>query len=157
MAGLGQVFNANDHESMGDFSPIPAGEYLAVITESAFKATKDGTGEYLQMKLEVIDGDYKGRNLFVRLNLVNKNPQAVEIAKRELATIGRATGVLVANDSAQFHDKPMMVKVGIKPGSGEYGPGNEVKGYSPFGVASGSNSTHSPATASLTTKKPWER
>jgi hypothetical protein len=42
-------FDANQVEPSSDFEPVPAGKYLAVITESEMKPTKAGTGHYLQL------------------------------------------------------------------------------------------------------------
>lgn len=43
------------------FDPIPAGKYLAVITETEMKDTKKGGGQYLQLTFQIIDGPFKGR------------------------------------------------------------------------------------------------
>ena len=40
-------FDANQVEPTGDFEPIPAGKYLAVITDSEMKPNKAGTGSLL--------------------------------------------------------------------------------------------------------------
>lgn len=121
-------FNAAEHEDVQDFTPIPAGEYLAVIVESEMKQNKAGTGNYLQLTFEVIEGEHKGRNLWARLNLINPNAVAVKIAQQELATICRAVGVLTPQDSAQLHDLPMRIKVKLtKRADGE--PTNEIAGY----------------------------
>ena len=120
-------------QAMDDFSPIPAGEYPAVITESEIKVTKDGQGQYLKLKIEIIEGEFQGRLIFTNLNLWNQNPKAAEIARRELATIAAATGKVGASDSAEFHNIPMIVKVAVEPGSGEYGPQNRIKMYSAYG------------------------
>ena len=61
MAAIGQNSNANEYESM-DFTPIPAGDYSAVITESEWKPTKKMDGQMLVMKVEVIDGQFKGQS-----------------------------------------------------------------------------------------------
>lgn len=134
MAALG-----NDYQNaklMDDFSPIPVGDYKAVITESEVKATKSGDGQYLNLKVEVIEGEYAGRILFVILNLWNPNPKAVEIANRELATIVAAVGKPGAQDSTELHNIPMTVTVGIQEGQGQYGPSNRIKNYKPYAAES---------------------
>jgi len=158
MANLGQTFNADQYEPLGSFEPIPAGDYIASILSSEFKLTKDGTGRYLELKFEVLDGDYKGRNLWARLNLENKNPKAVEIAQRELGTICRAVNRIHISDSAELHGIPMMVKVAVSPGSGGYGPSNDIKGYEATGGNAQAAPVQSPQTAApAPTKKPWEQ
>ena len=73
-------FNANEVEPALEFEAIPAGKYLAVITASEIKATQSGSGSYLELTFEVIEGEYRARKLWARLNLDNPNPVAVKIA-----------------------------------------------------------------------------
>jgi len=70
-------FDANTVEPSTGFDPIPAGKYPAVIIESEMKTTKSGTGRYLELTFEVIDGEYHGRKVWARLNLENPNSTAV--------------------------------------------------------------------------------
>lgn len=124
-------FNAEEIEPNAPRDPIPAGWYKAVITDSEEKPTKAQTGSYLQMTIEIIDGDYAGRKVFERLNLNNPNATAVEIAQRTLSSICRAAGVMTPRQSADLHDKTFMVKVKVKPGDANYRPGNEIDDYAP--------------------------
>ena len=55
----------------------------AVITESEMKANKAGTGSYLQLTFEIIEGPYKGRIFWARLNLDSPSATAVQIARGE--------------------------------------------------------------------------
>ena len=124
-------FDSNDVEPTGNFEPLPIGEFLVVISASEMKTTKNGKGKYLQLTYDVIsEGEYKGRKVFDRLNLVNETEQAQEIAQRSLSAICRCVGVLHPKNSEELHDKPMVIKVGIRPASGEYQASNVVKGYS---------------------------
>jgi hypothetical protein len=123
-------FNAREVEPTDDFSPLPAGRYPVVITESELKPNKAGTGSYLQFAFVVIDGDYKGRYLWARLNLIHPNNVAVDLARAELSAICRAVGVMEPSDSSDLHDLPLMVTVKCRkrPDDGEIT--NEIKGYS---------------------------
>ena len=85
-------FNANEVDPNFAFEPVPSGKYLAVITESEMKPTKSGTGSYLQFTFEILDGQFKGRKVWARLNLVNSNEMTVKIAQAELSAICRAVG-----------------------------------------------------------------
>lgn len=124
-------FDANNVEPSQSMDPIPAAWYKAVITESEEKPTKAQTGSYLQMTVEVIEGEHQGRKVFERLNLNNPNQMAVDIAQRTLSSICRAVGVMTPKNSADLHDKPFMVKVKVKPGDANYGPSNEISEYGP--------------------------
>jgi hypothetical protein len=124
-------FDASQVEPSKDLEPLPAGKYLAVITESEMKANKAGTGHYLQLTFEILDGPHKGRHLWARLNLGNPNATAVAIAQSELSAICRAVGVMRPGDSAELHDLPLVIHVQCRkrPDSGEIV--NEIKGYLP--------------------------
>jgi hypothetical protein len=157
-------FNANEIEPTGNFDPIPLGEYLMVISASEMKPTKNGEGQYLQLTYDVVEGEYSGRKVFDRLNLVNKNEQAQEIAQRSLSAICRCVGVLHPKNSEELHDKPLVVKVGIRAASGEFQASNVVKGYSRTDgkdlkeVTEGSAPTTAKASAAGEKKlKPWQK
>lgn len=157
-------FDANNVEPEGSFEPIPAGWHVAMITDSEMKGTKNGTGEYLQLRLDIIDGEHEGRVLFDRLNLINQNQTAVDIAQRQLSGICRAVGVMQPRDSSELHDKPLRVKVTIRPAGNGYDASNEIKSYEPAGGATATAApraaTARPAQAAaapaVASKKPWQ-
>ena len=126
-------FDANQVEPTTDFEPIPAGKYVAAIVASEMKPTKAGNGSYLELQFQVVDGEYKGRLLWARLNLDNPNQLAVKIARSELAAICKAVGVPAPNDSTELHDLPLQVKVGLKKRQDTGELTNEIKGYSKKG------------------------
>jgi len=124
-----QGFDANEVEPMDEFEPIPAGKYPAVITESEMKPTKSGTGSYLELVFQIIEGEYKGRLLWSRLNLDNPNDLAVKIAQGELSAICRAVGVMQPKDSIELHNLPLIVSVKCKKREDTGEIVNEIKGY----------------------------
>ncbi len=144
-------FDADSVEPMDDFEPIPAGKYVAAITDSELKPTKAGTGEYLQLQFEIIEGEYARRLLWARLNLDNPNPKAVMMAKSELAAICRAIGVPRPTDSSDLHNLPLQIHVRVKrrPDSGELT--NEIKGYAPR------ESQQGKPLQATSTDAPWRR
>jgi hypothetical protein len=146
-------FDANQVEPSSDFDPIPAGKYPAVITDSEMKANKAGTGHYLQLTFQVLDGPYKNRKLWTRLNLDNPNAQAVQIARAELSAICRAVGVLAPGDSVELHDLPLVIHVKCvkRADTGELT--NEIKGYARK-EAPASAATAQPSANST---PPWRR
>lgn len=122
-------FNATNISHSQVFTPLPAGDYPAIITESEVKPTKDGQGQYLQLKLQIQGGEFSGRTLFDRLNLWNNNQQAQEIAQRTLSAICHAVGILQVGDSQELHNRPLIATVKVKPAQGNYDASNEIKGY----------------------------
>jgi hypothetical protein len=127
MAHLGG-FDASQVDPTNNFAPVPDGDYPVVITESEFKDTKNGRGQYLQLVLEVIDGPMKGRKIWDRLNLINDNKTAVEIAQKALSQICHAVGPLQPQDSSELHGKPLKATVVVSESPG-YAPSNDVKEY----------------------------
>lgn len=146
-------FNANQVEPSQDFEPIPAGKYLAVITESEMKPTKNGGGQYLQLTFQVLDGPYKGRCVWARLNLHNTNATTVQIARQELSAVCRAVGVMTPVDSVELHNIPLVITVKLKKRQDTGDMGNEVRGYAKRDAAPASAQ---PAQATNTTP-PWRR
>ena len=144
-------FNAHNVEPNADFDPIPAGKYVAVVTGSEMKATKAGNGSFLELTFQVVEGEFKGRLLWARLNLDNPNPLTVKIARGELSALCRAVGVLEPKDSCEMHNLPLVVSVKQKTDSdGEVR--NEIKGYAKRETANGAK----PAQAANPTP-PWRR
>ena len=146
-------FNANEVEPSASFEAIPAGKYLAVITESEMKPTKNGSGSYLQLTLTILEGEYKGRVVWARLNLVNPNQTAVKIAQSELSAVCRAVGVMTPKDSCELHNIPLLVTVKVKKRDDNGELTNEVKGYEPKTAAVG-KPQQAPQTS---TTPPWRR
>jgi len=123
-------FDANQVEPSSNFEPIPAGKYLAAITESEMKATKAGTGNYLALTFQILEGPCKGRLLWARLNLDNANATAVQIARAELSAVCRAVGVLAPKDSVELHNLPLVITVRCKKRKDTGEIVNEIGGYS---------------------------
>ena len=158
-------FNAAEVAPQTSFDPIPAGWYKAMITESEFKPTSRGDGEYLQLTLQVLDGQYANRKIWDRLNLRNPSKTAEEIAQASLSAICRAVGVMAVTDSVQLHNKPLMVKVKIRPANDKYEASNEPTGYkaidgaapapAPAQAAQATQAAPAPQAAAATDAPPW--
>jgi hypothetical protein len=148
-------FDANNVDPSVALDPIPAGKYLAVITESEMKPTKAGGGKYLQLTFQVIDGEHKGRLVWARLNLENKSEMTVKIARGELSAICRAVGVMAPKDSIELHGVPIEINVGLKRRDDTGELSNVVKGYSKKGGMA--TAPRAPAGAAPGTTPPWKR
>ena len=122
-------FDASNVTPMASFEPLPNGRYVAAVTNSEFKPTKNGNGEYLELTFEVLEGEHKGRKLWARLNLKNASAEAVRIAEQELSAICHATGVMRPNDSLELHDIPLVLDVKVAKRNDTGDLTNEIKGY----------------------------
>lgn len=147
-------FDANTVKPRTGFDPVPNGDYRAMIVESAVKDTKDKQGKYIQLNWQILDGDYKGKIVFDRLNVQNPSETAQKIGQEQLSAVCHATGVLKLSSTAQLHNIPVMIKVRVKEEKG-YDPQNEVKKYTAIGgttapaaaVPAAPTSTAAPAAA----------
>jgi len=124
-------FNAYEVEPASEFTPLPNGQYVAVISESEVKAAKTGNGRYLGLTFVIIEGEYANRKVWTRLNIVNKNPDAQRIANGHLSSICRAVGVMRPGDSSELHNLPLKITVACKPRGDGNGLTNDVTHFGP--------------------------
>ena len=66
------------------YGDIPEGEYPAVLNQWNWKATKAGTGNYLELEFIIVDHILMNRKQWERLNLKNPSEKAVNIARELL-------------------------------------------------------------------------
>ena len=150
-------FDANQVDPSVALDPLPAGKYLAVVSESELKPTKTGGGKYLQLTFQIIDGEFKGRLVCARLNLENKSEMTVKIARGELSAICRAIGVMQPKDSVELHNVPLEINVGLKKrdDNGEFT--NVIKGYAKKGGGGSPVSGRAPVGVGPGSTPPWKR
>ena len=113
-------FDPSESTQNDDFSPIPTGSYLAVITDSEIKPTKKGDGQYLEFTYSITDGPFKGRKIWSRQNFDNPSMKSVGIANSEIIKISRAVGIDPPRfgykwDSQNTHYKPHVIRVEFIP------------------------------------------
>jgi hypothetical protein len=150
-------FDAQQVDPSRSYEPIPAGQYMAVISASEMKPTKAGNGQYLLLTFEVIEGPYAKRLLWARLNLDNPNSTAVQIAQAELSAICRAVGVLRPRDSVDLHNLPLAISVRCKkrPDTGEIT--NEIGGYAKRESPTAQAAAQAAPMAAPPATPPWKR
>jgi hypothetical protein len=144
-------FDASKVEPATPFEAIPAGKYVAMITASEMKSTKAGTGRFLELCFTIVEGEYRGRNAWARLNLENPNSVAMKIAQAELSALCRAVGVMTPNDSVELHNLPLVIKVRCKKRKDIDEISNEIGGFEKREAITGK-----PQQAQTTTP-PWRR
>jgi len=118
MAQLPQNFNAAQIAPQGNSQQFPVSPpegWPVVIVASEMKPVKDKPNcGYLDLTLQIIEGEHTGQQGPYRLNLFSDNEKAVEIAYRQLSAIAHVTGVMNAVDSAQYHNIPFRAVVGLQ-------------------------------------------
>jgi len=146
-------FNAHEVEPSSTFDPLPAGKYLAAVTGTEMKATKDGRGSYLNVELTILDGPHKDRKVWDRLCLNHPNAQTVKIAQGNLSALCRAVGVMEPRDSVDLHNIPLVVTVKLKKREDTGELTNEVRGYAKKDTAAGKPQQAAPTDNT----PPWRR
>lgn len=95
------------------YEPLERGLYEGIIVDSCIKETKAGTGEYIELTIQVTDGQHSGRRLWERLNVSNPNKTAEDIARSQLSMLCQAVNVTKLTETEQLHDKPFLMQVDI--------------------------------------------
>lgn len=104
-----------------EFSPLPEGDYLVRLIKADEKKSAKGD-TMLSARFQVVKGDFKDRLIFENYMVTHENASVVDISKRKLADLAKATGDtngyetvadLVANIN-DFSEIPVMARVGIK-------------------------------------------
>jgi hypothetical protein len=140
MAYLDQPINVNDlpEDTGGDFLPIPAGDYTASIKSADLTPTKDGSGQYIKLRLDVTGPTHAGRVIFANVNIRNQSSAAEQIGRAQLGAIMKAAGMATLQDTDQLVGVQLGIKVAIReacttPEGKTYEASNEVKGYKALG------------------------
>ena len=146
MAGFGN--NKVDFNTVHSTSElIPAGMYQAIITasggdpndertgEDGLVSSRSGKGRYLPMTFEIIEGEYKGRQIFKNFNLENSNEQAVKIAQSEIKELLQAVGWDFASkpcgpdDTSEIHMIPLTLQIITRVNKNTDDEQNEIKHF----------------------------
>ena len=147
-------FNADD---VPKSSAIPDGtEAVCLATAAEDCQTKDGSGAYLKLEIEVVEGPFKGRKVWPMFNILNSNPEAVRIAKVQLAQLCLAIGCPRPNSNSELLNKPFRATFG-KPTDFNGEEQSRVKKYGPVGGSAGVTSGLNPQGQPTTSKPVWAK
>lgn len=137
--------------------PLTPGMYQVMVVDSEIKQTQAGTGEYIALKLQVVDGEHSGRWIWDNLNIRNPNKTAEDIARNQLQMLCLAAGVTKMTNTEQLHDRPVLASVELDRKDPSR---NRVVGYAALSAAQTPRATK-PASATPESAKsaarPWER
>ena len=126
-------FDASQVVPQQSTGPLPAGTYLAHITESDVQPLKSGNGEGLKLTFEIIDGQFKGRKVYENLNIRHTSEDTQRIAQSQLSALCHAVNVIKLMDTAALHFKPVRINVTVREAVGQYKASNNIKGYEAAG------------------------
>jgi hypothetical protein len=79
-----------DTEETAVPSLIPTGTQTLIVNSITLKDTRDGTGQYFNVLVADVNS---GATAFIMFNMVNKNPVAQDIGRKEFASLFKACGL----------------------------------------------------------------
>jgi hypothetical protein len=137
------------------FEALPFGDYTAMITDTVLKDTKSGTGQYIALTMEIIDGSYSGRKIWDNLNVKNANPTAEKIAQASLTRYFQSCGQDLERgaDTTALYNIPFKLTLGIDRNDPTR---NTVLGSGPLGSAKKPKPVVNRESI-VSGKKPWEK
>lgn len=156
MALLDMGFDVNELPvADSDYAPIQDGWYRANISIADIKATKDGTGQYINLTYDIVAPTNAGRKVFGMINVRNKSSKAEEIGRQQLGSLMRAIGLAKVNDTDELLGATLEIKVATEKSEG-YEPRNVVKGYK---AVEGVTNVTAPTTTADAPKSaaPWSK
>jgi hypothetical protein len=127
-------FDASQVAPQQSTGPLPAGTYLAHITESDIRDLASGNGKGLKLTFEVSDGQFKGRKVWENLNIQHTNEDTQRISQSQLSALCHAVNVIKLLDTAALHFKPVRINVTVREAQGQYKASNNIKGYEAAGI-----------------------
>jgi hypothetical protein len=117
--------NLEHYEEQTDFSPIPPGEYLVVVSDSAVRESKNGNMMAEFVFTVQTPAEYRNRRIWDRFVLGN------DVAMSRLKTLAKVVGHKNPNfirDTEELHGGVFVAKVKIDEKAG-YDPKNVVTSF----------------------------
>lgn len=116
----GFAIDTNDPALVDSFAPIPEAVY-PVAVESIEQGVGKSGGVRFTAKVRIREGAFMGRVVNDNYNLGSANPQAVEIARKQLAALARACGVSgQLTNPRQVVNVPTFAKIGPQKDDARY-------------------------------------
>lgn len=151
--------NTNDYKDANNMDLIPNGIYKMQVKEAEVCTSKNGSGQYIKMTWEIVEGTYAKRIIFQNINIRNTSANAEKIGRGQLARVLTSMGITVCNNTDQLLYKPVMGKIGVEVDkTGQYEDRNKVISTSPYSsndVVVPNNVETEPSTPSMAKKAPW--
>jgi hypothetical protein len=104
--------------------PIQPGHYPVRIEKAELRDSKTGSGQYIYIMYRLLEDRRVAFSIF---NIINKSPQAVEIAKIQLGSLMRAIGLERLDQPEELIGNELTIKITIK--QNEYGTFNQVTAW----------------------------
>jgi hypothetical protein len=125
---LNEAFDTANEEGSPASEVLPAGHYVARITDARVGPLKSGKGQAIQLTWAIDDGAHTGRHVWDRVIVAHESAKAMEFGRRKLKDICSACGFVgELRDLTVLHDKPCLIFVKVEQDdAGDYPPKNAV-------------------------------
>lgn len=158
MAYLGNMNLASEDYESEEFGVLPAAEYKTQVIKSSIETNKKQTGEILTLEHEVLEGEYKGRKIWDRLNISHESAVAEEISRKRLRKLVEAVGLpLDLSDSEKLHYKPVITVLKVEKRKDTGADTNTVSYYKSVNGDSASVENRAAEAAPAPKAQPWKK
>jgi hypothetical protein len=135
MAQFQNLLNPDDYDlSVKEFEAIPRGEYKAIMITDEIKEVSGNKGKKIASRWQIIDGQYKGREIFQDYLIgyegldPKKSAETRRIAEETLLKIAALVGHTgELGGTTILYNKPLLIKVDVREYNGKQY--NDIKGY----------------------------
>ena len=128
MANLNSIFGssflADQYEPAREYQLYDPGQYPSQIESVEIKPTKANNGAFVEVKMVMLEGPYKGQRLTDRINIDNPSAACVAIGRGQLTALCLAAGIAKLDDTDQLHQCVVVSHVKVKNEQ------NEIRTYS---------------------------
>lgn len=112
----GDINTEETVRNMPEGIPVPPGIYTGIVVKSTQKHTKDRTGIYVEVEIDVkFPEEFVGRKVWDRFNIQNASQKAAQIGREGIADLGKACGIPVLSDDEQLIGHQVMMEIMIEP------------------------------------------
>lgn len=125
MVALTRAVDVEKESGYGNTFLVEDGRYNAVFVKEELKDTKSG-GKMVVLTGIITTGPHKDKEFTENLNIINSNEQAVQIAMKTIANIGKAVGLGQVTDTNQLMNKPLIIETKQKDRSYTNDSGEEI-------------------------------
>lgn len=130
MVQLKERFKASEHvASQPGYEILPPGEYEVVITSSEEAVAKSSGNTYIKLTFQIIDGDFKGRNVWHNLILTAGSMEGQRKIDGIITSLCNACGVDEFEDTNDLHDIPLIILLTQKPEADGFGAQNKITSF----------------------------
>jgi hypothetical protein len=121
-------------EGTQDLAPIPAGRYIAQITDAIVKSFKSGKGQAVFLTWEVIEGEHQGRVVWQHCTLSHESEKAARFGRQRFKDVCAACGIVDPVTSLDvLYNVACVLMIGIEQDEhGDYPPKNKVSKVRPI-------------------------